>query len=171
MSESVYRQMVAQLAASGHSQRRPKSQIREEIVHYVEVAFAAGEHWAKEVLLRWQLEGAERDYEQAHKSMNTTTYIRKDGMRVRKTVSYSQPKRSAETGAVEEWVQGAFWEYTLPEMLNKRNELDAQDKRLVEIVAAFDVVIAAMKRHTECKTAREAWLADGHDLAEIQLAA
>lgn len=171
MSDSQYRQLVVQLAASGHSQRRPKSQIREEIVHLVESALGQGEPWAAEVMMRWHLEGAERDYEQAHKSMNTTTYIRKDGMRVRKTVSYSQPKRSAETGAVEEWVQGAFWEYSLPEMLNKRNELDAQDKRLAEIVTAFDVVIAAMKRHPDCKTAREAWLADGHDLAEIQLAA
>lgn len=169
MSETEYRQLVAQLAAAGHSQRRTKRDIREEIVHRVSTALDDGEPWALEVVQRWQCAGAEADYERAHRELNTTTYIRRDGRRIRKTVSYSRPKRSGEDGSIVAWVQDSFWDYDLPTIINKRSDLAAQGALLMESAAAFDLVIEVMLSHPGCKTAREAWLADGRDLAEIDL--
>jgi hypothetical protein len=171
VSDTEYRQMVADLAAGGLSVARPKSDIREQIVHRVLVALDAGEQWAVEVVERWQREGAEADYERAHRALNTTTYIRRDGRRVRKTVSYSQPKRAVDTGSVVEYRQMSFWDYSLAELLDKHGEIVAQGGRLAEIAAALGLVIAAMRRHPGCRTARDAWLADGHDLGEIDLSA
>lgn len=170
MSESAYRQMVHDLAASSGAQRRPKRDIREEIVHKVHAAEAAGEPWALDVLFRWANEGAERDYEKAHGELNTTTYIRHDGTRMKKTTSYATPKRSAESGEIA-FVQQTFWDYERVPFVGKRNELEAQGARIADVVAAFDAVLAAWDRNPDCRTAREAWEADGHSTDEIELAA
>lgn len=168
MSESAYRQLVADLATDGHSAGRTKRDIREEIVHLVHVAYATGEPWALEVMERWQREGAERDYESAHTALNTTTYIRRDGKRVKKTTSYSTPVRTSDSGEIA-YVQQSFWDYERAPFVGKRNEMAAQGARIADVVAAMDLVIAAWDRHPDAQTARDAWTADGRSLDEIDL--
>lgn len=168
-SESTYRQMVADLAANGHSQRRPKRDISDEIVARVHEACESGERWATDVLERWDREGAERDYEAAHGSLNTTTYIRADGTRAKKTTSYSMPQRDVASGDVVAYVQCSFWDYDRPSLLGKRAEMAAQGARIADAVAAMDQVLDAWGRHPDCATAREAWEADGRSVDEISL--
>lgn len=165
MSESVYRQLVADLAADGHSSGRTKRDIREEIVHLVHTS---GEPWALDVIERWEREGAERDYEAAHTALNTTTYIRHDGKRVKKTTSYSTPVRASDSGEVA-YVQQSFWDYERAPFVGKRNEMAAQGARIEDVVAAMDLVLAAWDRHPDALTAREAWTADGRSIDEIDL--
>lgn len=168
MSEHTYRQMVADLASSGHAEGRAKRDIRDEIVRMVDLAANTDAPWATSVLDRWATEGAERDYEEAHKSLNVTTYIRADGRRVKKTTSYSQPKRAAETGDVV-YVQATFWDWTLEELTLKRDEMLAQEERLADVVQAMNQLIDAWKLHPEAQTAREAWESAGHSVNEIDL--
>lgn len=169
MTEHPYWQSVRDIVESGHDQRRPKHEIREEIVHLVQVAEMAGEPWAAEVMTRWQIAGAERDYTEVFKDLNTTTYIRRDGRRVRKTVAYSRTMRSPESGEIIGRQMQSWWAMSRAAVAELRNELAEQRGRLDDVLQALDRLIAAMDRHPECATAREAWEADGHDVDEIDL--
>lgn len=168
MSEMTYRQLVAELAGSGNADGRTKRDIREEIVHLVTEAWRGRQPWAGDVMGRWQREGAERDYERAHAALNTTVYVTASGIRKRKTTSYSTPRRSADSGDVA-YVQASFWDYDRPAFARKREEIVAQSDRLTEVVTAMELVLDAWSRHPNARTAREAWLADGRSLGEIDL--
>jgi hypothetical protein len=169
MSESRYWNQVRQLVDSGYAQGRPKHEIREEITHLVQAAHADGEHWAAETLMRWERDGADDDYTRVFKDMNTTTFIRADGRRTRKTVAYSRPRRSAESGEIVGRQMQAWWGMARPAVEALRHELSAQGDRIADSVAGLDRVLAAMDRHPECATAREAWEADGRSVDEIDL--
>jgi hypothetical protein len=170
MSEHRYWTIVSDLARIGHVTGRPKGEISTEIIGKVHEAAAAGEHWAVETLARWAREGASRDYTRSHGSLNTTTYVRANGRRVRKTTSYSLPKVDSKTGDVVGHVQASFWDYEKAPFTSKRAELAAQEERISDVVAAMDQVLDAWKRSPDSKTARIAWEADGHTTTEIDLA-
>lgn len=169
MSEHEYRQLVRDLVESGHDGLRPKHEIREEIVHRVQVAADAGEVWATNTLTRWETEGADRDYTAAFKDLNTVTYVRANGRRVRKTVGYSVPMRSKDDGAIVGRQMQAWWGMSRAAVEELRREMYGQGRRLAETVVALDQLIAAWDEHPECVTAREAWEAAGHDVSEIEL--
>lgn len=166
MSEQEYWQTVRDLAdtASG-----PKHEIREDLVNRVHTAHDAGEPWAAETLTRWSVQGADRDYTRVVKDMNTVTYVRRDGRRVRRTVAYSMPKRSKEDGAIEGRQMQAWWGMSRAAVESLRMELFAQAQRLTDSVTALDQLLSAMDEHPECRTAREAWEAAGRSLDEIDL--
>lgn len=166
MSETVYRQHVADLASA---QEAPKGEIAAEIVDLVHAAHAAGEPWAEATFRRWEIEGAGRDYTAAHKNLHSVTYIRRDGRRVRKTTSYSRPQRSAESGEIVGMQMQSWWDWQRPEVEAQFADIQAQDDRLREVVDALRQILAAMDRHPDCATARDAWLADGRALDEIDL--
>jgi hypothetical protein len=170
MSEHIYRHLVHELAISGTSDGRPKHEIREEIVARVHAAADDGESWAIAALERWDREGAEKDYEKAHTALNATIYITRDGRRKRKTTSYSLPKRDVATGEVT-YEQKTLWDYERPQLKGKRAELAAQRGHLDDAVAIFDRIDAVWDRHPECRTARQAWEADGHSVSEVDLSA
>jgi len=169
VTEHPYWQRVRDLVESANAQRRPKHEIREEIVHLVHVAEHAGEPWARDVLIRWASEGADADYTKVFKDLNTVTYIRADGRRTRKTVAYSRPTRSAESGEIVGRQMQAWWGMSRAAVAELRRELVEQDERLRDVIAALDRLLAAMDAHPNCATAREAWEADGHDVDEIDL--
>src|SRR5688572_22539807 len=100
MTESQYWQMVNDLVATGHDAGRPKHDVREEIVHRVYAAAEAGEPWAVDTVARWSRDGADADYTRVHKGLNSVTYIRADGRRMRKTASYSRPSRATDSGEI-----------------------------------------------------------------------
>lgn len=166
MSEHIYRQKVADLAAAQHA---PKHEVVADIVDLVHQAHAAGEYWAAEVLARWDRTGADSDYTAAHKAMHSVTYIRGDGRRMRKTTSYSRPARSAASGEVIGMQMQAWWDMSRNELLQLRTDMRTQTDRLADVVEALDQVIDAMDQHPDCKTAREAWTATGRPLSEIDL--
>lgn len=117
MSEHVYRQFVMDLAAQA---QRPKSELREEIIAFVQNAYASGEPWAGEVLTRWERAGASRDYTAAHKNLNSVTYICRDGRRKLKTTSYSRPVRSPGSGDIIGQQMQSWWSRSLDELLELR---------------------------------------------------
>lgn len=170
MNENTYWQMVRDLVESGDAAGRPKHEIRQEIVHHVHAAHADGEEWAADVLTRWSESGADADYTRVNKDRNAVTYIRADGRRVRKTVAYSRPKRDAMSGAVVGRQMQAWWAMSRAAIEELRNEMAQQADRVADVVAALDLLLAAMDRHPECTTAREAWEAAGHHIGEIDLA-
>lgn len=169
MSEHPYWQKVRDLVETGHGLSQPKHEVSQAIVDLVLTADRDGELWAAEVLNRWAISGADDDYTKAFKSLNEVTYIRKDGRRVRKTVGYSRPIRSAASGEIVGRQMQALWGMGRAAVATLRNELAEQRGRLDEGLAALDSLLAAMDRHPECATAREAWEADGHNIAEIDL--
>lgn len=166
MNEHVYRQFVMDLAAQS---QRPKSEPREEIIAFVHNAFAGGEPWAGEVLMRWERAGAARDYTAAHKNLNSVTYICRDGRRKRKTTSYSRPMRSPESAEIIGQQMQSWWSKDRHELVAWRNDIRRQAGQLTEVVDALSQLIEAMDRHPECATAHEAWLADGRKVGEIDL--
>lgn len=166
MSEHIYRQWVADLASRAD---RPKHELRPLIVDYVLNAHAAGEPWAVEVLTRWDSEGADRDYSDAHKALNSITYIRADGRKVRKTTSYSRPTRSPESGEIVGQQMQAWWDMDRNELVALRSDMESQSDRLTDVVKAISRLIDALDRHPEISTAKEAWLAEGRSLEEIDL--
>lgn len=170
MSEHRYWTIVSDLARNGHAAGRPKADISGEIVAKVRTAATDGEHWAVETLARWARESAARDYTRSSRTLNTTTYVRANGRRVRKTTSYSLPKVDSKTGDVVGHVQASFWDYEQLPFTAKRAELAAQEERISDVVAAMDQVLDAWKRTPKAKTARIAWEADGHTTTEIDLA-
>lgn len=170
MSESTYWDQVRRLVESGQEDRRPKHEIQEAIVHLVHAAHADGEVWAGDVLTRWSTAGAGTDYTKVYKDLNTVTYIRADGRRVRKTVAYSREMRSTVSGEIVGRQMQAWWSMSRAAIAELRNDMARQADQLGVVVEALDRLIAAMDRHPECTTAREAWEADGHDVAEIDLA-
>lgn len=169
MSERQYWEIVNDLVTAGHDTGRPRHEVREEIVHRVHQAHADGEQWASEVLMRWERNGADEDYGGAHKNLNTTTYIRADGRRVRKTVSYSRPVRSAVSGEIVGQQLQAWWHYSRAQLVELRRDMATQERQLADVVQAIGQLIDAMDRHPECETAREAWEADGRSVDEIDL--
>lgn len=169
MSEHIYWQMIRDLVESGRDAGLPRHQIRASIVHKVHAADAAGEPWAAETLTRWCDTGADDDYGKVYKDANSVTYIRADGRRVRKTVAYSRPKRSKEDGAIVGRQMQAWWAMTRPAVEELRREIAGQAERLIDIITALDLLIEAMDRHPDARTAREAWEADGHSVDEIDL--
>ncbi len=170
MSEHTYWQMVRDLTETADSDSQPKHEIRQDIVHRVHTAYAAGERWAAETLTRWSESGADRDYTRVNKDRNAVTYIRADGRRVRKTVAYSRPKRDVLSGQIVGRQVQAWWGMSRAAVEELRDEMFQQSGRVADVVAALDLLLAAMDRHPQCATAREAWEADGHDIAEIDLA-
>lgn len=171
MTEHNYWPQVRDLVESGNEQRRPKHDIREQIVHLVHAAHSAGESWAADVLARWEAAGADADYTKVFKDLNTVTYIRADGRRVRKTVAYSRPMRSQVSGEIVGRQMQAWWGMSRAAILDLRREVVEQSVRLSDVIAALDALLSAMDRHPECATAREAWEADGRNVDEIDLGA
>lgn len=169
MSESTYWDQVRHLVEGGLEGRRPKHEIQESIVHLVHAAHADGEPWAADVLTRWSTAGAGNDYTRIFKDLNTVTYIRADGRRVRKTVAYSREMRSAASGEIVGRQMQAWWSMSRAAVAELRNDMARQSDQLDVVVEALDRLIAAMDRHPECATAREAWEADGRDIGEIDL--
>lgn len=169
MSESEYWELVRELVDAGHATERPKQQIAEQIVHQVTAAADADEQWAGTVLMRWSLSGATVDYTRVFKDMNYTTYIRRDGRKVRKTVAFSRPKRSVESGAIVGRQMQAWWGMSRAAVAELRRETFEQYEERGDAVAALDMILAAMDRHPECATALEAWEADGRSASEINL--
>lgn len=170
MSESQYWQLVRNLVEAGNEAGLPKHEIREDIVHQVHTAHAAGEHWAAEVLTRWGSAGADADYTRVFKNRNSVTYITADGRRVRKTVAYSLPQRSVESGQVIGRQLQAWWEMSPAAVGLLRDEIAQQGDRLADLLVALDLLLAAIARHPKAKTVGEAWLADGRSVDEIDLA-
>lgn len=170
MSENEYWTQVRALVDARHSAGRVKRDVSEEIVHLVHTAHADGEPWAAEVLSRWCTAGAGEDYTHIFKDLNTTTYIRADGQRVRKTVGYSRPKRDKESGEIIGRQMQAWWGMSRAAIAELRQEMFAQGERLSDVVVALDQLLAAMDRHPGALTARDAWEADGRDVGEIELA-
>lgn len=169
MIESKYWQMVSDLVSEASSQRQPKHEIREEIVNRVHAAYAAGEPWALETLSRWERDSADRDYTSAYKSLNSVTYITRDGTRRRKTTGYSRPIRSENSGEIIGREMTMWWDYSRAQLIDLRSERAIDAERLADITHAIDLLIGAMDAHPECATAREAWEAEGHAVTEIDL--
>jgi hypothetical protein len=169
MSEHAYWTQVRDLVESGHSSRLAQHQIREQIVHLVHAAEAAGEEWAADTLTRWAAAGADADYTRAFKDLNTVTYIRKDGSRIRKTVGYSRPIRSADSGEIVGRQLQAWWGMSRAAIVELRAELVEQTDRLADVINVLGQLVAAFDAHPECTTAAEAWEAAGRSLDEIDL--
>lgn len=166
MSESVYRQWVADLASNG---AKPKHELAEEIAAHVQHAAAAGETWAYEVLSRWEREGAGKDYSKAHKELNSVTYITRDGRRKKKTASYSRPARSPESGEIVGYQMQTWWGMDRMALAELERDLAIQVDQVADSLAQVRALADAMDRHPECATAADAWIADGHSLDEIDL--
>lgn len=62
-----------------------------------------------------------------------------------------------------------WWGYSKTKLVELRRDLADQGARIADVVESVDLLITAMDRHPECTTARDAWEADGHDIAEIDL--
>lgn len=169
MSESIYRQHVAELA--GADPDRLTDEIAADLVAFVQAAHAAGEYWAAQTMQRWEVEGATRDYNRAHKAVHAVTYIRRDGTRVRKTTSYSRPVRAAESGEIVAMQMQTWWGWSRAEVAEQYAEIGLQTARIGEVRSALRQLLDVMDQHPECDTAREAWLADGRALDEIDLSA
>jgi hypothetical protein len=168
VSENSYWQRIRDLVETAQTQRQPKHEIADEIVNLVYAADNRREPWAADVLDRWANAGASADYTRVFKDLNTVSYIRADGRRVRRTVGYSRPVRSAESGEVIGRQMQAWWGMGRAAVGELRNELAEQRGQLDDVLSALDRLLAAMDRHPGC-TAREAWEADGHDITEIDL--
>ncbi len=171
MSQNDYWTQIRELVESGHHQGRTKRDIREEIAHLVQAAHADEEPWAAEVLTRWITNGADEDYTKVFKDMNSVTYIRANGQRMKKTVGYSRPKRSTETGAVVGYQLQAWWGMSRYAVELLRDELLSQGERLADATTMLDQLLGAWSRHPSAATARDAWEADGRSVAEIDLTA
>lgn len=170
MSENKYWLLVNELAAEDPGGWQPKQLMAEEIVGHVNAAHAAGEPWATEVLMRWDRDGANRDYTSSHKKINGVRFLRRDGRKVRNTTSYSRPARSADSGEIIGQQLQVWWGMSRAELYELRTDMANQADRLGLTVEALDLLIAAMDRHPDCQTVREAWQADGHSVNEIDLA-
>lgn len=169
VSEHAYWNAVRELVDAGYSNGHPKHEITAGIVELVQAACDDGEYWAVEVRARWMREGADADYTRVFKDLNTVTYIRANGRKSRKTVAYSRPKRSMATGEIVGRQMQAWWGMSRAAVEELRAEMYEQGERIDDVIAALDLLIAAMDRHPECGTAREAWEADGRTVTEINL--
>ena len=166
-SESPYWQIVAEMAEE--SPQALNREQAEDLLSRLDAADAQGEYWAAEVLTRWAREGALRDYNVVHKKVHGITCITRDGRRVRKTTSYSRPVRASESGDIIGYQLQTWWGYSKTKLVELRRDLADQGARIADVVESVDLLITAMDRHPECTTARDAWEADGHDIAEIDL--
>lgn len=170
MRNEPYWAMVRKLVDSGQEQSIPKHDLTAEIVTNVYKADNDGEDWAAEVLDRWALAGASKDYTESYKDANHVTFIRADGRRQRKTVAYSRPMRDKADGTIVGRQMQAWWGMSRVAVAELRAEMAESAERQLDIIAMLDRIIAAMDRHPQCATAAEAWQADGRDLDEIDLA-
>lgn len=171
MSESRYWQMVAEMAEETPS-RASRTSNRDQanrIIQRLDEAEESGEYWPGETLTRWALEGAMRDYNKSHKKVHGITVFTRRGRKVRKTTSYSRPFRAADSGEVIGYQLQSWWGYGKIQLIELRRDLAEQGERIADVVEAISQLIAAMERHPECATAREAWEADGRSVAEIDL--
>ncbi len=171
MSEREYWQMVRDLAGSNEDSDTTKREIGAGIVHRVHAAHAAGQHWAADVLTRWSERSAAADFTRVVKDRNSVTYLRADGSKVRKTTAYSRPVRSVETAEIVGRQMQAWWEMSRAAVEMLRQEIFEQGERLADVLTVLDQLLAAMDRHPQCLTVRDAWEMDGRSLGEIDLKA
>lgn len=166
MSESIYRQRLADLAASGSSSLNGDQ--AKEIVEFVQHADAAGEPWAYEVIDRWSRVGAQGDYNKAFKACNSVTVYTARGKK-RKTTAYSRPKRSPESGEIVGYQMQTWWGMGRMEIAELERDLAIQVDQVADSLEQVRALAAAMDRHPDCATAADAWVADGRSLDEIDL--
>lgn len=167
MSEARYWQILNELASE--SPEMTNNALADLIIGRVEAADAADEYWAAETLTRWALEGARRDYNNVHKKVHGVMCITRGGRRVRKTTSYSRPIRSDDSGEIIGYQLQAWWGFGRVQLLELRRDIAEQIERQNDSLEAIDRLIAAMERHPDARTARDAWEADGHSVSEIDL--
>jgi hypothetical protein len=167
MIESFYWETLRAFVENGTADREPKRKICASVAQFVQDAAARDERWAIEVLDRWIRRSADADYTRIHKALHTTTYIRHDGKRVRKTTSFSRPQRSSDTGAIIGHQMEIVWEMDQNAVAALRRDIFDAQQCLTDQVTVLDQILGAMGRHPDCVTAREAWEADGREIGKI----
>lgn len=142
---------------------------RDELIDAAQVAAEDGEYWAISALRRWAERGADADLNKAIKNLNPATIVRTNGTRVRATAAYSRRIVDKDTIRVIGQQILLFWDMTQPEVAHLRADLAGQRDVIDVRVEALDRILAAMDRHPDQSTARDAWEADGRSVTEIDL--
>ena len=126
----------------------------------------SGEQWAREATLIRLRDALTREIKTARQSGYTTTLVKGERRATVKTMP-SQASVDPTTGEQLSWQLTELWdmnEAQLSELLAAqiRERRSADDR-----VTVTRKVLAVLKAHPDCATARCAWLADGRSLDEV----
>lgn len=119
-------------------------------------------------LVRSQLVG---DIKKRRKAPHQATYTDSGGRKRRINTMISQPVVDRESGDVVAFQGVLEWDMDAAQLNAYLAKLQRDSREVRDRIEAVRALLDAMQRHPECPTAREAWLADGRSLTEIDLSA
>lgn len=134
-------------------------------------AYAADEVWADSIVRTALHNYCRERLNEAHKQLHGVRAVMSSGRVRMVTASTIKRVRDEASGDIVGLQRAALWDFTRPELESELRELLSGRQELNDRIEVRRELLAAMDRHPECSTVREAWLADGRSLDEIDLSA
>lgn len=131
----------------------------------------AGEIWAQQALFEKARAALTKDIKEARQAASVITYTDAVGKKRRMKTAVSVPVRDDDSGDVEAFQLVLVWDMDAAALNALLADLQRQSREVRERITAVRALLDALARHPECATAREAWLADGRSVDEIDLSA
>lgn len=131
----------------------------------------AGEMWARDrlfTLTRAALVGEIKERRQAD---SVVMFTDGSGRKRRMKTAISRPQVDRDSGEVESYQLVLAWDMDAAALNDLLRDLQRNSRELRERIAAVRALLDALDRHPECSTARDAWLAAGRSVDEIDLSA
>lgn len=147
----------------------PHSDIADDMAR--ELLDQQGEPWADAIIVTAVRDHCREALNKAHKELTSFTVITRAGRQRKVNSSAVQRVRDKASGDIIGVQRHDWWDYDLAQMDALLDETLRSRQEITERVDLYRAVRDSLARHPECTTAREAWLADGRDLAEIDLSA
>ena len=130
----------------------------------------AGEPWARSALFDKARASLVKEVKEARQAASTITFTDAVGQKRRLKTAVSRPHRDPLTGDVAVQLD-LLWDMDQAGLFDLLADLQRSSREVRQRVAAVRALLDALERHPECTTAREAWVADGRSVDEIDLSA
>ncbi len=131
----------------------------------------AGEVWALSRLTDLARASLLKDIKERRQASSVVLFTDGAGRKRRMKTAHSRPQRDEATGEVTSWQLVLAWDMDAEALNALLLDLQRSHREAGQRVAAVRELLDVLARHPECATAREAWLADGRRLDEIDLSA
>lgn len=131
----------------------------------------AGEPWALTKLFDLARASLVREIKERRAAAHVITYIDGNGKKRRMNAAVSQPVYDEKSGEVAHYNLVIEWDMDARQLNRLMAQLQNAATEVAERRSAVRALLDALAAHPECATARDAWLAEGRSLDEIDLSA
>lgn len=131
----------------------------------------AGEVWARDKMFDLARAALIKEIKERRQAASIVVYTDGAGRKRRMKTAVSRPQVNRETGEVESYQLVLAWDMDAEALNAVLLDLQRSSREVRERINAVRALLDALERHPRCRTARDAWLADGRSVDEIDLSA